>query len=361
MLKNIAKKTLYGWALWEHIEATRRNINTNQMERWHLRSMHLGTKVSYLARWLTSHIALHTSTGKVTVRSTWIDQYPQAHSEYLTSAGSQEKVSVELADLLLIVKTQNGAGTPLTERAVLIQAKCSDSPTRLDSTTANSSTDKERHLLEACCTQVRVTSGRGASSSPINDARPAYDLGASPTQPGLENYARYTLIPRTKFPKQLPYITIWPQSLSTDSGSPTHLSDVLLAMAGIGTPGAFAGASVNTSAAITDWDYLVSDLTTYCDSQNPLNRFKNKTSTTFHRTTEKSYEVGDISSFKSILKSILRRLFEGSWIERSFQLNIMANETMPPFPPETGHKPGDEPERGFTLLQITITTSESFN
>lgn len=362
MRKNIRRNTIYGWALWKHIEKERIAINTHQMERWHLRDMHQRTKVSYLTRWLASHIATCTRNADVTVCSTWIDHYPQAHSNYQATAGvPASPVSVELADLLLVVKVQN-AGTTLSERAVLVQAKCVDDPSCLDRSSAGSSTDDERHLLEACCGPIRVTSGAGLRSATINSLRTDYDLGASPTKLGLKTYARYLLVPRTVFPLKQPYMTLWPSALSTFSGSLDHFSKVMLAMTGLGTPGAFAGEHVNTSAGTTDWDHLVKDLIDYCNRQPPLNRFKAKTGVAFPRHVVCSYDVGTFNTFRVFFSSILRRVFEGSWLERLLLLQMMPDDgagKMPPPEREDGSQ--EPPVDGFTLLQVTVNVSGPFN
>jgi len=356
MRKNIAKRTVYGWALWRYIERERMAIGTNQMERWHLRDMHQGSKVSYLTRWLTSHVATRTRDADVTVRSTWIDHYPQAHSYYQATAGAPiNPVSVELADLLLVVKVQDSGGLALSERAVLLQAKCADHPEFLDASHAGSSTHDERNLLEACCAPIRVTSASGRASPPINSARVDYDLGASAVQLGLESYARYLLVPRDESPQKLPYMTVWPSALIARSGSLAHFSDVMLAMTGMGTPGAFAGADVNTAAATTGWDHLVKDLTDYCNGQPPLNRFRTKTGLAFPRHIERSYDVSTFHPFRAIVSSFLRRVFEGSWLERSWQLQMMPDGAGKMPPPGREDDLQDSPIGGFTHLQVTIT------
>lgn len=358
MRKNIARRVVYSWALWRHIERERVATGTNQMERWHLRDMHQGSKVSYLTRWLASHVATRTRKADVTVRSTWIDHYPQAHSYYQTTAGApRSPVSVELADLLLVVKVQDSRGIVLRERAVLLQAKCADHPECLDASHAGSSTHDERNLLEACCAPIRVTSAAGRLSPPINSARADYDLGASAAQPGLESYARYLLVPRDEHSQKLPYMTVWPQMLIAHTGSLAHFSEVMLAMMGMGSPSAFAGADVNTSVATTGWDHLVKDLTDYCNGQPPLNRFKAKTGSTFPRHVERSYDVSSFHPFRAILSSLLQKVFEGSWLERSWQLQMMPDAAGKMPPPGRPDDVEDLPVGGFTRLQVTITTS----
>jgi hypothetical protein len=359
MMKNIARRTVYGWALWRHIENQRLTISTNQMERWHLRDMHQRSKVSYLTRWLASHVATRTRKADVKVQSTWIDQYPQAHSYFQATAGAKNSpVSVELADLLLIVKVQDLGGAVFSERAVLLQAKCANHPDLLDVSHAGSSTHDERNLLEGCCAPIRVTSAAGRASPPINSARADYDLGASAAQLGLKSYARYLLIPRVEYPKKLPYMTIWPSGLTAHSGSVAHFSEMMLAMTGMMGGGSFAGAIVNTSAAKTGWDHLVTDLRDYCNAQPPLNRFKNKTNLTFPRHVECSYDAATFHPFRTIVSSFLRKVFQGSWLERSLQLQMMPDSAgkIPPLSSEDDMQ--DSPIGGFTLLQVTITTSE---
>ena len=360
MRANIARRTVYDWALWKHIEKERMAINTHQMERWHLRDMHQGRKVSYLTRWLASHIAKRTKNADVKVRSTWIDHYPQSHSQYLATAGvAPSDVSVELADLLLVVKVQNPGGTTFSERAVLLQAKCADDPRYLDSTPVSSSTEDERHLLEACCAPIRVTSAPGKTSATINSARTAYDLGASPTEPGLETYARYLLVPRTALPSERPYMTLWPSALISPSGSLAHFSEVMLAMTKMGTPGTFAGANVNTSAGTTDWDHLVKDLIDYCSSQAALNRFKAKTGITIPRHVECSYDVSTFNPFKAIFSSILRRVFKDSWLERSLLLQMVPDDGAGKrAPPEREDGSQEPPVGGFTILQVTVNVDK---
>lgn len=359
MGKNIARRVVYGWALWRYIERARNTIATNQMERWHLRDMHQGSKVSYLTRWLASHVATRARKADVTVRSTWIDHYPQAHSYYQETAGTpRNPVSVELADLLLVVKVQDSRGSVFSERAVLLQAKCADHPEYLDASHAGSSTHDERNLLEACCAPIRVTSAAGRSSPPINSVHADYDLGASAAQLGLENYARYLLVPRGEHPRKLPYMTVWPPMLSAHSGSLAHFSEVILAMTGMGSTGAFAGAHVNTSAATTGWDHLVKDLTVYCNGQPPLNRFKAKTGLTFPRHVERSYDVSTFHPFKAIVVSLLRRVFDGSRLEKSLQLQMMPDGAGMMPPPGRQDDLEDAPIGGFTRLQVTITTPE---
>lgn len=362
MLRNIAKKKVYGWSLWKRIENTRIAIGTMQMERWHLRDMHMGHKVSYLTRWLASHIAAKTRNGNVTVRSTWIDHYPQAHTYYQPAGSTVKKsVSVELADLLLVVKVQNSGGLSLSERAVLLQAKCSNLPQILDASHAGSSTDDERNLLEACCAPICVTSGAGSSSTPINSKRSAYDLGASVLNPGLGIYARYLLIPRKFFSRSLPYMTVWPASLTARTGSPAHFSDILLAMTGVGAPGAFAGSAVNTSIATTGWDHLVKDLTNYCNNQPWLNRFASKTGLPFPRDIQRSYNIRNFHPFSAIFSSFLRKVFEGSWFEKTLCLKMMPDEggKVPPWGREDKFQ--EAPNGGFTLLQVTITIPHSLS
>lgn len=320
-MKNIARKSVYGWSLWKHIERERLDIGTNQMERWHLRDMHQGRKVSYLTRWLSSHVATRTGKGNVTVRSTWIDHRPQAHSDYQATAGATvSRVSVELADLLLVVKVQGLGGTTFSERAFLLQAKCVDDPECLDTTHAGISTANERLLLEACCASIRITAGAGRTSPPINSVRTDYDLGASSTKLGLKSYARYLLVPRIELLAYSPYMTVWPSALSAHSGSLAHFSDVILAMTGVTKSGVFAGADVNTSAATTGWDHLVKDLIDHCNGQPPLSRFKTKTGVSFPRHVERTYDVSTFHPFRAIFSALLRKIFEGSWLERSLRM-----------------------------------------
>lgn len=354
-MKNIARKFLYGWSLWENIERERRGIRTNQMERWHLRDMHQRIKVSYLTRWLSSHVATRRGKGDVTVSSTWIDHRPQAHSYYLATAGATaSQVSVELADLLLVVRVRGVRGSPISERALLLQAKCVDHPVSLDSSYAGKSTVKERHLLEACCASIKITGLPGLASNPINSARTDYDLGASLTKLGLKSYARYLLVPRKKLLPHLPYMTVWPSALSAHSGSPAHFAEVVLAMTEVTKPGGFPGADVNTSAATTGWDHLVKDLMDYCNGLKPLNRFKSKTGLTFPPHVESTYDVGSFHRFRAIFRALLQKLFEGSWLERSLRLQMMPDGDGKMPPPEMNDDAQDEPIGGFTLLQITI-------
>ncbi|MBB2777503.1 UNVERIFIED_ORG: hypothetical protein HNP28_002839 [Comamonas terrigena] len=153
-------------------------------------------------------------------------------------------------------------------------------------------------------------------------------------------------------------MTVWPPMLIAHTGSLAHFSKVMLAMTGMGSPGAFAGANVDTSAATTGWDHLVKDLTDYCNVQPPLNRFKAKTGLTFPRDVERSYDVSTFHPFKVIVSSLLRRVFEGSWLEKSLQLQMMPDGAgkMPPSERQDGLE--DSPIGGFTRLQVTITTPE---
>lgn len=356
MLNNISGKSVFGWPLWRFIESQRIAISTHQMERWHLRDLHDGRKVSYLCRWLASHIRNSTTDGTVSVESTWIDHYPQAHSYFVPSTGAPVPVSVELADLMLVVEVRDTAGHVASKRAALLQAKCSDSTAHLDKTAAGTSTQDERHLLEANCARIRVTAAAGANSPPISTKRLDYDLLTSPARPGLQDFARYLLIPRTIFPKELPYMTVWPPTLVALTGHPAHFSDVMLAMAGMGGPGVFSGAEVASPTAVPDWTHLVDDLIAYCRTQPPLKRFCPKTGKLIPRYEQREYDVGRFQWFRAFFIGLLQGAFDRDWLRSPLQLNILPSgrDTTPPSDDEIQN---DKPLEGFTVLTVKITTS----
>lgn len=362
MLKNISNKSLFGWPLWRFIEKQRSAISTHQMERWHLRDLHDGSKVRYLTRWLASHVRHSTIDAIVSVQSTWIDHYPQAHTKFVpATAGSPVPVSVELADLLLVVEVRDTAGIITSKRAALLQAKCSNRTTDLDSAYAGTSTQDERHLLEANCARIKVTSAAGASSPPINAKRSDYDLLASPANPGLEDFARYLLIPRTdvskRLPKELPYMTVWPPKLAALTGNAAHFSDVMLAMAGMGTAGTFSGAVVASSSAVPDWSHLVDDLIAHCKSQPHLKRFHPKTKKVIPRYQRREYDVSVFRRCRAFFIGVLRSAFDRGWLDSPLQLNIMPKGRHTP-PPTDAELQNDEPVEGFIILEVSIRTSK---
>ncbi len=350
----MTKRTVYGWRFWRYVENQRKSKNTNQMERWHLIHLHREHEVKYLTRWLARHIASISNDAHVTVSSNWIDQYPQARTRYQLSASQNPlPVNVELADLLLVVKVQDLGNTTHSERATLLQAKCVTNPDSLDRSSPNTSTQNERHLLEACCEPLRVVSGSKKNSPPINKNHATYDLGASPTQLGLNRYARYLLVPKSEMRKCLPYMTVWPSALCTLTGSPNHLSDVVLGMAEIGTKSSFKGAIVDRS---TDWGHLVDDLIDYCNRQPKLNRFKSKTGRLTSRKISCSWSSKKFYKSQGFTNSYFRN---GSAYQQLLMQTVL-NENGGKHPPSGIINSQDKPFSGFTLIQITISTTETF-
>ncbi|BEV72955.1 hypothetical protein THUN1379_24370 [Paludibacterium sp. THUN1379] len=352
MMKNIARHTLYGWRLWEYVERERHRIGTRQVERWHLSDMHSQRRINYLARWLASHVAKQCRNGHVTVSSQWIDQYPQAHSHYqLPGSPAPHTVSVELADLLLLVQVVNQQQTTISERAALLQAKCCQRPDALDPP-HDTSTLKERNLLEACCAPLRVTRDSGSTAAPINPAHAQYDLGATPQTPGLKPYARYLLIPLGKLPRTLPYQLLWPSQLHAGQGPMLHLAEAILAMTGLGLPTHYAGHPLNPPGAATDWDHLVRDLIQYCTRQPNLNRFASQTQRTIPREVYARYDLGQISPLRTIVRALLSKGLQMSGLERWLQMTAIP--AGPRLPPPVPTPDSEAPSGGFTVLTVRI-------
>ena len=120
---------------------------TNSLERWALRFMHRPRQLEYLATATVRYLASQGQSACVRFESLWIDGTPQAH--YATC--SHKTGACELGDLLVVVDRFELAGgrlRPLDSRALIVQAKLANRPTRIP---AGPSTTKERDLLEGAC------------------------------------------------------------------------------------------------------------------------------------------------------------------------------------------------------------------
>lgn len=359
LFRDISRWSVFGWSLWEKIEDARLAFKTNQIERWHLRELHSSRRVKYLARWLCSHVDQQYRHGRVEVTSTWIDQYPKAHTMYAASQSSAPaQVSVELADTLVLVRVEDNLGATLTERAVLLQAKCSNKTDELEPSSPGSSTDNERKLLECCCDLIKVTSDTSRNSAPINPIHPTYDLGTSTSAPGLNTFARYLLIPRKRKSAGLPYMLLWPTSLNSLNGQADHIGDAMLAMAGMPSKSPVVGKSLSGQGVPPDWKHLVDDLISYCKSRNPINRFSSSGKPIPRLIRSGPYTASFRRALFYIAGIVLGAAVRRTCIERLLVCQLVGDtNNIPPFGPNepSRNEPDDEPIGGFGVISVTIT------
>ena len=129
-----------------------------QQERWHLRALHDVGVFNALAQGIACDLALQHGSAKVRIGSVWVDHTPQAKTKYVGPAGSTPRsAKCELADLLVVTYVKLAGRPPRTgdTKALLVQAKVTDSPGILDATGgARSSSFKERNLLECCSAPI---------------------------------------------------------------------------------------------------------------------------------------------------------------------------------------------------------------
>nr|WP_312383023.1 hypothetical protein [Stenotrophomonas geniculata] len=333
----------YSWRLWSKIEeewalafpsVKMPGVRVfNQKERWHLRAMHSKRRVNYFAAWLLTHLKASDGT-RISVSSTWVDQYPKAHDPSLKGS-----TSVELADLLLITHSCH-KGQPAISHAVLLQAKCSDDPVELDGGSAGASSNAERDLLEETTGKIVVKTSK--SGNLINPKFKSYQLPVGPGRKGLMKVARYLIIPKAPAADQ-PYNLLWPRSRKDKGGRIDHLSQAVLGMiqqkSTIGRR-CYPPNPATPGVCPDDWSQLVHDLVNHYDSAPPLARFPSALPVVSRVVRSETYgyrRLGWLNRFLDVCAGIF--VPAPSYI-------------VPPGQRESNDRPEGEPIGGFTIIQV---------
>lgn len=229
------------WTWYQDVEAewtkakSTGGYQTEQTERWHLANLHSQSALGQLANQLSN-----ATNQRVVARSFWIDARPQCHFRvsddgYEPPTHAKES-NVELADLLFITagKVNN---TPVT--ALLVQGKVVSQFAELDADTcdpgSNSSSNKERNLLELCWPNG-LTLKHGAqvlgTFNLLDRARAERIAAGDEIQPGLAFHGSYLAMAKPGLPHGInaPYEVLWPSERTSGRGVVSNLGDVLLHM-----------------------------------------------------------------------------------------------------------------------------------
>lgn len=235
------------WMWWAWVEQQGRTAPRTsrrfQQERWHLKSLHDKTVLDALAEGLASELSATYGQAAVRVGSIWVDQTPQATTTYLDPSGVKPRsVKCELADLVVVTHASFGgpAVAPSDTKALLVQAKVTDSPGVLDSAGQTSSSAKERNLLERCCSPITLWTGTGlpgsrrifpGASGPAGTKLGTYNSRIRPNNVGLEAYARYLTIPRKLVASPVPaHQGMWPTNRKVNGGASMSLGNLIRSM-----------------------------------------------------------------------------------------------------------------------------------
>lgn len=170
------------WIYWQFIKD---NQQFKSLERWALHHIHQPQYLNNLATKLIHHHQDNSKPCNVLISSIWVDGTPQA----IATARTKE-IKCELADLLLILETNDKFGDLVTKTGLLIQAKNTYHPRKIDS---SSSTKKERSLYEKMDRTKKITliSGFNKSSQEIG----SYYFDDSEEE-GLHDCSRFLLMPK---------------------------------------------------------------------------------------------------------------------------------------------------------------------
>jgi hypothetical protein len=225
----------------------------------------------------------------------------------------------------------------------------------LDKNQVGDSTDKERNLLELCCSDITITSGSSASSQNINPLKNSYHLPRTIMgQIGLEGYSRYLLIPKRESSETKPYQLLWPKNRSSYDGSNVHWGEAILIMAGL------LNSPIVGSTLQGDWELLVNDLVSYCNKQPPITRFSMTKTNRSRSISSEDYMLLSHSFMLSIFdvfRTILNKWL--IWIISPYRCSIYPEEKVDaPYGagPEDNEIEAENPG-GFGILTITIKRS----
>lgn len=257
------------WDWWETVEALGNQILTSSSkfprERWHLHLIHRASTHNEVSKVLAARLGkLFNRRVLLRLGSVWIDQTPQARTNYWNSSVKKEgQVSCELADLLIVthINLLGASQAQMDTRAVLVQAKVSGTPGILDSAPMSSKTSssRERNLLECACRPISLY--RSTKSTNPKQLLGKYNLGCKPGNAGLYSFARYLTIADSL--SQLPggpYQSMWPDSRGSNSGKAKSLEDMIFSM--MATVGSASGEGASLiNPPNSDWRRLVNDLT----------------------------------------------------------------------------------------------------
>ena len=249
-----------------------------QRERWHLRGLHDTAALDALAASVHARLSSPLQNATVQVGSIWVDHTPQVRTRFLPTLGARARtVKCELGDLLLVTHcTIGGKVSAEGTRAVILQAKVADVPGTLDyEGVINSSSQRERNMLEQCCAPLEVFSGTNTTKRSSLLGR--FDLGSTPCSAGLKPYAEYLTIARAPWRVARavnPYEAMWPQRRNTEAGRHLPLGDMVLAMLDPMWLGNRPGMPLTGPKVPPDWRQLV-DMLAANYYERIVDRFKN--------------------------------------------------------------------------------------
>lgn len=363
---------IYSWPLWEHIErdwlAKGGNPFKMQRERWHLRAHQQEARMRYLAQWLCARLALVAPDVRVRLASLWVDHTPQAHGDH-DAGGVPTPVDCELADLLIVVRTECGKGPTATvsQRGLFLQAKVAADVDQLDPGYGDSSTASERNLLELLCSKLDITVGTSSKSAKLPGG--PYELRQT-GQVGLAHLARYLQIAESKKKgtRKPPYQLLWPSARTAAGGSANGMGAALLGLSEMSSAWPVLGTRLDASGSPLEQEFerLAQNLGLRYLNRS-LGRFKRMTGQAIPRlidTGEYQY-VGPLLPLKLWLRSLLNKgmafLLRLSPLPmRLFALAPAGPDLPPPAPPAPPRSEEDDAgEVHIPILYLLIQTERA--
>lgn len=172
------------WQYWFWIKRLQKG---RSLERWALRHLHHRDYLNLLAERVIEFNKLHRRPCSVQINSIWIDGTPQA-----TAKARAKEIKCELADLLYIVEELNHKGDKICRTGILLQAKNTIHPSKIDS---GNSTKKERALFEKLDRRYKLTLNVGVSKTSKIIGKYLLD---SSVKEGLSDCARFLLMPKKR-------------------------------------------------------------------------------------------------------------------------------------------------------------------
>ncbi|MBB4843325.1 hypothetical protein HNP55_001844 [Paucibacter oligotrophus] len=358
---------IYSWSLWKHVErdwmAKGGDPLKMQRERWHLRAHQQEVRMRQLAQWLCARLALVAPDVRVRLASLWVDHTPQAHGSY-DAGGVPQPFDCELADLLIVVRTEcgKGSGATVSQRGLLLQAKVAADVDQLDPGYGDSSTVSERNLLELLCSPLDITVGTASTSSRLPGG--PYLL-QEPGRLGLAHLARYLQIAeyRKKGRHKPPYQLLWPSARTAAGGRTTGMGAALLGLSELSSAWPLLGTRLDAggSAVEREFDRLAQNLgLRYLDRS--LGRFKAMTGQAVPRLIDTGdYQYGGVLRplqlwLRSLLSPGLALLLRYSVAPlRLFALAPAAPVFGPPPPPPVE---GEDAAAHIPILYVLIRTEQ---
>lgn len=235
--------SFFDWKYWSVINSTipikkdKKGIIRREGERWHLWNLHSPFIFQETIEELSKACHQRYNSGTlITASTTWTDVRPQAHWCLNPANHKEEKnwKNTELADLLVVIN--NKIDNKQLRRAMLLQAKWTDSVINLDKDSitpgAISSSNKERDFLESQINDFFVYKfKKRAPLSGIPISCNNYSLQKNGNLKDHKEFSRYLLFSKHMDMNYKPYQTLSPKNRTSISGKNQTYQDLLLDMA----------------------------------------------------------------------------------------------------------------------------------